>query len=102
AKAARATKKPKQVSPSEAKITGAKPYFAKKQKKLQKAAKSMETRLEKLEKVEKPREHPPIHMDVPNHEAFRGRIVMRVRDLSGRIGDRLLWHPVSFFVRGGD
>lgn len=102
AKAARATKKPKQVSPSEAKITGAKPYFAKKQKKLQKAAKSMETRLEKLEKVEKPREHPPIHMDVPHHEAFRGRIVMRVRDLSGRIGDRLLWHPVSFFVRGGD
>ena len=102
AKAARATKKPKQVSPSEAKITGAKPYFAKKQKKLQKAAKSMETRLEKLEKVEKPWEHSPIQMDVPHQDTFTGRIVMRVNDLPGRIGNRVLWRPVSFTVRGGD
>src|SRR5690606_31676441 len=55
-KAERATKTPKKVSNSEARLTGAKPYFAKKQKKLQHSAKALETRIEKLEKVEKPKE----------------------------------------------
>jgi pleuromutilin/lincosamide/streptogramin A transport system ATP-binding/permease protein len=101
-KAERATKKPKQIGASEAKITGAKPYFAKKQKKLQKTAKALETRLEKLEKVEKRREDPPIRMNLLNEEMFKGRIVLRVNELSGSIGKRLLWRPVTFHVRGGD
>ncbi|MBR8661046.1 Vga family ABC-F type ribosomal protection protein [Brevibacillus sp. NL20B1] len=101
-KAERATKKPRKVSPSESKITGAKPYFAKKQKKMQKTAKALETRLEKLEKVEKRRELPPIRMNLLNEETFKGRITMRVNDLSGTIEKRILWQPVSFNVRGGD
>lgn len=101
-KAERATKAPKKVSPSEAKITGAKPYFAKKQKKLQKTAKAIETRLEKLEKVEKIKDIPPIKMNLPNEETFKGRVVLRVKDVPGVVGQRILWQAASFNVRGGD
>lgn len=101
-KAERATKKPKKVSPSEAKITGAKPYFAKKQKKLQKAAKAIETRLEKLEQVEKPKDDAPIKMNLPEHDKFVGRIVLRAENVQGVVGGRILWKPISFHVRGGD
>jgi len=101
-KAERATKKPKQVSSSETKITGAKPYFAKKQKKLQQTAKAIETRLEKLEKVEKVKEIPKIKMDLPNQETFRGRIILRVEGVGGSIDNRILWRPTSFHIKGGD
>ena len=101
-KAQRATKKPKNVSHSEAKITGAKPYFAKKQKKLQKTATAMETRLENLEKVEKVKELPPIKMDLPNAETFKNRIILRAEDVSGKIGNRLLWNNLNFHIHGGD
>ncbi|MGG4180744.1 Vga family ABC-F type ribosomal protection protein [Virgibacillus pantothenticus] len=101
-KAQRATKKPKQTSNSEAKITGAKPYFANKQKKLRKAAKAIETRLEKLEKVEKVKEMTPIKMNLPNEDAINGRSLIRVEDLEGQIDQRLLWNKVSFQIKGGD
>ncbi|MGN8647222.1 Vga family ABC-F type ribosomal protection protein [Gracilibacillus sp. HCP3S3_G5_1] len=101
-KAERATKKPKKTSNSEAKITGAKPYFAKKQKKLQQTAKSIETRLKKLEKVEKPFEEPPIKMDLPNQEKIAGKVLVRVENLDGKAGDQLLWRKANFLIRGGD
>lgn len=101
-KADRATKAPKKVSKSEAKITGAKPYFAKKQKKLQKTASAIETRLEKLEKVEKVKELPQIKMNLPNEETFKNRIILRVEAVTGMIGKRILWNKTSFHVRGGD
>lgn len=101
-KANRATKAPRKVSKSETKITGAKPYFAKKQKKLQKAAKAIETRLEKLEKVGKIKEQRPIKMNLIHQETFKGRIVLRVKDVPGVVGERILWKETSFFVRGGD
>ncbi|MDQ0155701.1 Vga family ABC-F type ribosomal protection protein [Robertmurraya andreesenii] len=101
-KAARATKSPKKVSPSEARITGAKPYFAKKQKKLQKTVKAIETRIEKLEKVEKIRDTPALQMDLPNEETFKGKIVLRAEKIEGHVGQRTLWSKVSFLVRGGD
>ncbi|RUQ28851.1 Vga family ABC-F type ribosomal protection protein [Peribacillus cavernae] len=101
-KAERAAKAPKKTSNSEAKITGAKPYFAKKQKKLQQSAKAIETRLGKLEKVEKPKEDTPIKMNFPNEETFKGRFVLRVKEVPGMIGKRVLWRKASFSVRGGD
>lgn len=101
-KAERATKTPKKVSSSEARITGAKPYFAKKQKKLQQTASAIETRLEKLEKVEKVRELPPLKMNLPNVDTFINRIIIRVEDVAGRIGERTLWSRASFQIRGGD
>ncbi len=101
-KAARATKKPKHVSTSEARIAGAKPYFAKKQKKLAQTVKAMETRLDKMEKVEKRRELPPIKMNLLHGDVIRGKIVLRVENLSGRIGKRILWQPATFHIRSGD
>ncbi|GAA0411666.1 Vga family ABC-F type ribosomal protection protein [Paenibacillus motobuensis] len=101
-KAERATKTPKKVSNSEARITGAKPYFSKKQKKLQQTAAAIETRLEKLEKVEKVRELPPLKMNLPNVDTFINRIIIRVEDVAGRIGERTLWSRASFQIRGGD
>ncbi|GGL50835.1 Vga family ABC-F type ribosomal protection protein [Sporolactobacillus putidus] len=101
-KAERAAKKPKKVSQSEAKITGARPYFAKKQKKLQKTASAIETRLEKLEKAEKVKEIQPLKMNLPNAETFKNRIILRAEDVSSRMGERMLWNKTSFFVRGGE
>ncbi|MCR2822868.1 Vga family ABC-F type ribosomal protection protein [Lederbergia panacisoli] len=101
-KAARATKAPKKVSPSETRIMGAKPYFANKQKKLRKTAKAIETRLEKLEKVDKIKDVPPVKMKLPNEEAFKGRTVLRIKDVSGSVPNRLLWKNTSFDVKGGD
>lgn len=99
-KAARATKTPKNVSSIEARKS--KPYFAKKQKKLQTVAKSIETRLEKLDKVEKIKESPAIQMELPNEDAFTGRTILRAHNVSGGFGKRVLWEKASFEVRGGD
>ncbi|WP_332694427.1 Vga family ABC-F type ribosomal protection protein [Halalkalibacter lacteus] len=101
-KAEKATKTPKKISKSEAKITGAKPYFSKKQKKLQQAGKAIETRLEKLEKVEKIKETPPLKMNLPNADTFIKRNILRVQGVLGVIGERELWNKTSFNVRGGD
>ncbi|HEY4552231.1 MAG TPA: ABC-F type ribosomal protection protein [Bacillaceae bacterium] len=101
-KAARALKAPKRVSLSEARITGAKPYFAKKQKKMQKTAKAIETRMAKLEKVDKIRETPAIKMSLPHEDSFKGRTILRVKELAGSAGKRALWKPATFEVSGGD
>ncbi|MHA6253354.1 Vga family ABC-F type ribosomal protection protein [Oceanobacillus sp. CAU 1775] len=101
-KAQRATKKPKNVSNSEARLIGAKPYFAKKQKKLQQVASSIETRIDKLEKVEKVRELPQIKMDIPNQGSLLGRFIIRAENVPGKIGNRILWKSTDFHVKGGD
>lgn len=101
-KAQRATKEPKNISASEANAKGAKPYFANKQKKLRQAAKAIETRLEKLDEVEKIKESPPVRMSLPNEETLRGRIILRLNDVTGLAGDRLLWHTTSIDVKSGD
>ncbi|WP_342536421.1 Vga family ABC-F type ribosomal protection protein [Sporosarcina sp. FSL K6-3508] len=101
-KAHRATKKPKHLSSSEARIKGAKPYYAKKQKKLQKTATALETRLNSLKKVEKVKDSPSIKMNLPNEDIFRNRIILRGEDLDGYIGDRILWDKMNFHIYGGD
>ncbi|GAA0466232.1 ribosomal protection-like ABC-F family protein [Alkalibacillus silvisoli] len=102
AKAARATKKPKNVSASEAKITGAKPYFAKKQKKLNKGAKALKTRLEQLDPVEKIKELPPIEMQLPNTEELGSKTLIRCEDLEGKAGDKALFYPTTFYIKFGE
>nr|BFF32745.1 hypothetical protein KUHPSE09_00310 [Staphylococcus epidermidis] len=57
-KAQKATKKPQQLSSSEARIKGTKTYYSNKQKKLRKTVKSLETRLAKLNRIEKTKELP--------------------------------------------
>lgn len=100
-KAERATKTPRKVSASESKQIGAKPYFAKKQKKLHKTAQSLQQQLNQLEIKEKPNESLPIKLDLPNQEHFHNRIIMRVKNLEKNFGERRLWKPASFQIRGG-
>lgn len=100
--AQRATKKPKQLSSSEARLKGAKPYFANKQKKLRKTVTAFENRLEKLDKVSKPSELTPVQMDVPNAATFKNQIILRAEHVSGKIGTRTLWDSADFYIRGGE
>jgi len=100
--AQRATKKPKNLSSSEARIKGTKTYYANQQKKLQKTATAMKTRLENLDKVNQTKEIPPIKMNLPNEDTFKNRIILRVEEVDGKVGSRLLWEKAHFYVRGGE
>src|SRR5699024_4177319 len=75
--AQRATKKPKHMRSSEDSRRGAKQYLANKQKKLRKTVSVFESRLENLEAIKKPRDLPPIKMNLPNVESFRNQIILR-------------------------
>ncbi len=101
-KAQRATKRPKNLSASDARQKGAKPYYANKQKKLRKTASAFETRLEQLEEVKKPRELPPIQMNVFNEQTINNKIIIRGEKVFGKMGDNLLWNPFNFYVRSGE
>ncbi len=100
--AQRATKKPKDLSASEARIKGIKTYYAKTQKDLHQNRKALQTRLEKLEEVEKPKEEAPIQMTLPNARAFENKIIVRAEKVSGQVEDKELWKPATFFIKGGD
>ena len=101
-KAQRATKKPKNLGASDARQKGAKPFYANKQKKLRKTASAFETKLEQLKEVEQPRELPPIKMDVINEHALNNKIIIRGEEVSGKIGENLLWYPFNFHVLSGE
>src|SRR5699024_2089288 len=101
-KAQRATKRPKNLSASDARQKGAKPYYANKQKKLRKTVSAFETKLEQLEEVKKPRELPPIQMNVINEQAINNKIIIRGEEVLGKMGDNILWNPFNFYVRSGE
>src|SRR5699024_6402978 len=102
ARAQRATRKPKDLSSSEARITGAKTHYANIQKKLRSSAKALETRLEQLDKVDKVKELPEIKMDVLNEENLRNQSVLRAENVKGEVDGRKLWDPFSLYLYGGD
>ncbi|MCS4485376.1 Vga family ABC-F type ribosomal protection protein [Staphylococcus americanisciuri] len=101
-KAQQATKKPKNLSSSEARIKGTSVYFANKQKKLRQTMKAMQSRLGRLETIEKVVEHKPLKMSIPSSEILKRRIVMHVEELAGNIKERTLWRPATFNIRSGD
>lgn len=102
-KAERATKTPEnKVGTPEETLKGARPYFAKKQKKLQKASKAIETRLENLEKVDKVFEEPPLKMTLPERDAINNKIVLRFNNVKGTVPGKKLWDKNSFNIKSGD
>jgi ATPase components of ABC transporters with duplicated ATPase domains len=102
-KAAKATKiSGKKVSQSEAKITGAKPYFAKKQKKLEQVATSMTTRLEKLVEVEQKRTLPPIKMTIPMQSKLARRPIIQGNENPLKIQNKVLIKQLKFTISGGE
>ncbi|WP_227396386.1 ribosomal protection-like ABC-F family protein [Jeotgalibacillus aurantiacus] len=98
-RAKRATKKPKDGTEIESK--NAKPYFAKKQKKLRQTAKALETRLKQMEKVERPRELPPVKMNLPNESDMKGRAIIRFDKQIITAGDKKLFSIKPFHIKGG-
>lgn len=101
-KAQRATKKPKNLSSSEARLKGAKPYFANKQKKLRKTVSAFETRLNQMEEIKKPKDQPRIQMDIVNEAVIKKQVIVRAKQLSGEVAGKLLYKPIDFYLRGGD
>lgn len=101
-KAKRATRKPKNLSSSEARLTGAKPYFANKQKKLRKTVSAFETRLEQMEEIKKPKDRPTIQMNIINEAVIKNQVIVRAKQLSGEVDGKLLYNPIDFYLRGGD
>lgn len=98
--AQKATKMP-DISPSEARITGAKPYFAKKQKKLQQTGQALLTRLEQLDKVDKRQILPPVKLELAASKLWQGQVLLRAQNLSCTVGKKLLWQPANFSVKNG-
>ena len=90
------------ISLSEARITGAKPYFAKKQKKLQQTGQSLLTRLDKLKQIEKRQSLPIIKMNLLSSKLWQGQILVRAHNWSYIIDKKPLWQTVSFSVKSGD
>lgn len=101
-RAQRATKKPKNLSSSEARITGAKTHYANIQKKLRGSAKALETRLEQLDRIDKVKELPEIKMDILNKESLTNQSVLRAENIKGEVDGRKLWNPFSLYLYGGD
>lgn len=102
-KAERATKTPEnKIGTPEETLKGARPYFAKKQKKLQKTSKAIETRLENLEKVDKVFEEPPLKMTLPEKDAINNKIILRFTDVQGSVPGKKLWDKTSFNIKSGD
>src|SRR5699024_8315303 len=71
-------------------------------KKLHKTGKSLETRLEKLEKIDKPFEETPLKMDIPYQEKLAGKTLIRMENVSGKVGNQTLWKRANFMIKGGD
>ncbi|MFC4736072.1 ribosomal protection-like ABC-F family protein [Bacillus daqingensis] len=92
----------KNVSRSEASITGAKPYFAKKQKKMQQTAKAMEKRMEQLEEVDKPWEEKPLRMTLPRGKGRDRQEEVFVKHMTAEAGGKRLWTVMPFPVRHGE
>ncbi|CAM3931436.1 ribosomal protection-like ABC-F family protein [Alkalicoccus chagannorensis] len=101
-RARRADSTPASVSRSEAKITGARPYFAKKQKKLHQGANALQSRIDQLEPVPKRRELPPIQMETDQSRRLKNRVLIRAVRAAGRIEGRTLWEPADFTIRAGE
>lgn len=90
------------ISPSEARITGAKPYFAKKQKKLHKTGQALLTRLEQLEEVKKRPILTDIKLDLQDTKLWDGQILVRSQDYSYTYEHKELWSKSNFSVHRGE
>lgn len=102
-RAQRATKKPKNVSASEARIKGVKTHYADKQKKLRSSSKALEKRIEQLPSVEKLKDSPPIQMNIVNEDTLQGRFILQMDDVIAKVGGgRILWRINRLDVKSGD
>gem|GEM_PF-121720 len=79
-----------------------KPFYAKKQKKVQKTAKALETRLSHLAEVSAPVKPQTITITPPDTTKFQQRTLIQYHDFALTINNRLLIQSFSTTIQGGD
>ncbi|SDN31192.1 macrolide transport system ATP-binding/permease protein [Fictibacillus solisalsi] len=92
-------KKPSRMSYSEAKLGKGK--VKSKQAAMMKNVKAMKKRMEQLEKKEKPKEMEYVQFDIAKLSPVHARFAVQVNDMEKTVGQRQLFHEVSFAVKPG-
>lgn len=94
--------KVKDKSDSDVNVIGAKPYFNKKQKKLDQVAGGMKSRLEQLEVKDKPIEEKEIKFHTQDMESLGQKMIIRIEDEDIKREDKTILAGASLFVRAGE
>ncbi|SHE68572.1 pleuromutilin/lincosamide/streptogramin A transport system ATP-binding/permease protein [Seinonella peptonophila] len=71
------------------------------QKNMHRSIKALGTRIEKLEKVEQPESLPTVKLNVPHDRLLKNRTLLRIENLPGKIGGKVLWSEANFAIRNG-
>lgn len=95
------TKRPKNISPSDARLISGKGKALKSQKKLGQNVKSMARRFSELEKVDKPFATKPLKLQAVVDQAKKSRAILKVIAETVQIGDRVLLKDVNFKLDSG-
>jgi len=95
------TKRPKNISPSDARLISGKGKALKSQKKLGQNVKSMVRRFSELEKVDKPFATKPLKLQAVVDQAKKSRAILKVIAETVQIGDRVLLKDVNFKLDSG-
>ncbi|RGI31908.1 ribosomal protection-like ABC-F family protein [Melissococcus sp. OM08-11BH] len=90
---------PKNKKQAGEKVGSSKPYYAKKQKKLDKSAKALETRLSKLERVEAPKKETSLTMETSLSHMSGEHIMIRGMDVSAEINHQVLFSQSDFYIK---
>lgn len=97
-----AATKVRDKSDSDVNVLGAKPYFNKKQKKLDQVAGGMKSRLDQLEVKEKPLEEKEIKFHTQNIESLGSKTIIRIDHENIMRDDRDILKDASLFIRAGE
>lgn len=90
---------PKNKKQAGEKVGSSKPYYAKKQKKLDKSAKALETRLSQLERVEAPKKEKSLTMETSLSHMSGDYIMIRGMDVSAEINHQVLFYDSNFYIK---
>ena len=83
-------------------IRSGKPYFSRKQAKMDRVAGSIQKRIEQLPEPERPYEEPVVTFDLANHELVRSKVLLESQSLGISIHNgRSLVDGLSFRIRPG-
>ncbi|MGX6969555.1 ribosomal protection-like ABC-F family protein [Vagococcus bubulae] len=90
---------PKKKKQAGERVGGSKPYYAKKQKKLDKSAKALETRLAQLTHVEAPKKVAKLTMSTSLSHLSGDHIILRGNNVTKKIGKKTLFSGSDFYIK---
>lgn len=94
-----ATSVPKNKKMARERTGGSKPYYAKKQKKLDKSAKALETRLSQLTRVDAPKKETKLTMETSLSHLSGDHIIIRGTDVSAIDEAKKLFSRSDFYIK---